>query len=160
MKPRTPERSEGTRFRLRSRRDTERLGRAIGGRLAPGDLVVLSGELGAGKTALAGGIARGLGVADDVAITSPTFALVQEYEAARGTLLHVDLHRLLGEKEQREIERLGLRERRGEGCVLVVEWGKDAIAWLGGDPALVVDLEMKESGREASLRGPRAAGLG
>ncbi|HEY1959521.1 MAG TPA: tRNA (adenosine(37)-N6)-threonylcarbamoyltransferase complex ATPase subunit type 1 TsaE [Polyangiaceae bacterium] len=141
---------------LKTRRDTERLGRAIGARLAPGDLVVLSGDLGAGKTALAGGIARGLGVAEDVLVTSPTFALVQEYETPRGTLLHVDLHRLLGENAQREIERLGLRERRGEGCILVVEWGKDAIDWLGGAPALVVELDVKGSGRDASLRGPKA----
>ncbi len=144
---------------LRTRRDTERLGRAIGARLAPGDLVVLSGELGAGKTALAGGIARGLGVAEEEPVTSPTFALIQEYETPSATLLHCDLHRLLGEGERREIERLGLRERRAEGCILVVEWGEDAIAWLGGDAALVVRLAIGKSGRDATLSGPRAAGL-
>ena len=140
---------------LKTRRDTERLGRAIGARLEEGDLVVLAGELGAGKTTLAGGIARGLGVAEDVPVTSPTFALVQEYETPKGTLLHCDLHRLLGEKERDEIERLGLRERRAEGCILVVEWGAGAIDWLGGDPALVVELSIATSGREAALRGPK-----
>jgi len=140
---------------LKTRRDTERLGRAIGERLGPGDLVVLVGELGAGKTALAGGIARGLGVAEDVRVTSPTFTLVHEYETKKGTLLHADLHRLLGERAREEIERLGLRERRDEGCILVVEWGAGAVAWLGGDPALVVELAVRRDGRDATLSGRR-----
>ena len=84
---------------------------------------------------------------------------MHEYETDRGTLLHADLHRLLGENARREIERLGLRERRGEGCIVVVEWGEGAVEWLGGDPALVVKLETAKTGREASLSGPRAAGL-
>jgi tRNA threonylcarbamoyladenosine biosynthesis protein TsaE len=146
---------------LRTRRDTERLGRAVGERLRPGDLVVLAGELGAGKTVLAGGIARGLGVPEDERVTSPTFTLVQEYETERGTLLHADLHRLLGGARAREeVERLGLRERRAEGCIAVVEWGEGAVDWLGGDPALRVELKVgREGGRDATLSGPRAAGL-
>ena len=147
---------------LRTRRDTERLGRAIGERLRAGDLVVLSGELGAGKTALAGGIARGLGVPESEHVTSPTFTLVQEYDTERGKLLHADLHRLLDarpERRREDVERLGLRERRAEGCIVVVEWGEDAIDWLGGDPALVVKLATRRDGRDAELGGPRATEL-
>ena len=117
---------------------------------------VLSGDLGAGKTFLTRAIARELGVPESVRVTSPTFNLVQEYETKKGTLLHVDLHRLLEGDLKREIERLGLRERRAEGSIVIVEWGKDAIAFLGGSPELVVDIEIKKSAREATLTGPRA----
>lgn len=146
---------------LPTRRDTERLGRAIGELLRAGDLVLLSGELGAGKTALAGGIARGLGVPEDERVTSPTFTLVQEYDTARGPLLHADLYRLLepAERTREEVERLGLRERRAEGCIVVVEWGEGAIDWLGGDASLVARLRTRRDGREAELSGPRAEEL-
>jgi tRNA threonylcarbamoyladenosine biosynthesis protein TsaE len=135
---------------LRTRRETQKLGRAIGTKLRAGDLVVLSGDLGAGKTFLARAIARELGVPENVRVTSPTFNLVQEYETPRGTLLHVDLHRLLGKDLQREVERLGLRERRDEGCILVIEWGEDATAFLGA-PNVVVKMKVSRVGREAEV---------
>jgi tRNA threonylcarbamoyladenosine biosynthesis protein TsaE len=140
---------------LKTRRETHKLGRAIAAKLRPGDLVVLSGDLGAGKTFLARAIARGLGVPESVRITSPTFTLVQEYDTTRGTLLHADLHRLLGDKLRAEVERLGLRERRAEGCIVIVEWGEDAIDWLGGGPTLVVKLTTAREGREATLSDAR-----
>jgi tRNA threonylcarbamoyladenosine biosynthesis protein TsaE len=141
---------------LKTRRETQRLGRAIGAKLRAGDLVILSGDLGAGKTFLTRAIARGLGVPESVRVTSPTFNLVQEYETARGTLLHADLHRLLDKALRSEVERLGLRERRAEGCIVIVEWGEGAVDWLGGEPDLVVRMKVARVGREASLSGPRA----
>jgi tRNA threonylcarbamoyladenosine biosynthesis protein TsaE len=144
---------------LETRRDTTRLGAAIAATLGPGDLVVLSGELGAGKTFLARAIARGLGVAAGERVTSPTFTLIHEHETRRGPLLHVDLYRLLDSPASlaTEVARLGLRERRAEGAILLVEWGDPAIAELGGDPALVVELAAAEgTRREATLRGRRA----
>lgn len=144
---------------LRTRRETQRLGRAIGAKLRAGDLVVLSGDLGAGKTFLTRAIARGLGVPERVRVTSPTFTLVQEYETPRGTLLHADLHRLIGRNLRTEVERLGLRERRAEGCIVIVEWGEGAVDWLGGEPDLVVKMSVARVGREAKLSGPRAREL-
>ena len=126
--------------------------------LEPGDLVVLSGDLGAGKTFLARAIARALGVGENV--TSPTFALVQEYATRRAPLVHADLYRLRGPELAVEVVRLGLRERRREGAILLVEWGEDAVAALGGEPALAVSLAITgERERVAILSGPRAGGI-
>ncbi len=93
-------------------------------------------------------------------MTSPTFTLVQEYETARGALVHVDLYRLLGEKLSIEVARLGLRERRAEGAMVLVEWGDDAVEDLGGEPALRVSLSIAgPSARAATLSGLRAGDI-
>ena len=134
---------------------TRRLGRSIAAALRPGDLVLLSGDLGAGKTLLAGAVARALGVSGGV--PSPTFALVLEYETERGPLLHADLYRVLGPALPAEVARLGLRERRAEGAIVLVEWGEDAVAALGAAPALEVKLSVSgPRARVAALSGPRA----
>jgi tRNA threonylcarbamoyladenosine biosynthesis protein TsaE len=143
---------------LPARRDTRRLGAAIAGVLEAGDLAVLSGDLGAGKTFLVRAIARALGV--ETAVTSPTYALVQEYATKRAPLVHVDLYRLRGPGLAAEVARLGLRERRREGAILLVEWGEDAAEALGGEPDLVVSLAIAgELERVATLSGPRADGI-
>lgn len=145
---------------LRTRRESTQLGAAIARVLEAGDLVVLAGDLGAGKTFLARAIARGLGVRG--AVTSPTFTLVQEYATERALLLHVDLYRLRESKTplEQEIARLGLRERRGEGAILLVEWGEDAVDALGGDPSLIVRLRITgDTTRAVTLSGPRRAGI-
>jgi tRNA threonylcarbamoyladenosine biosynthesis protein TsaE len=148
---------------LRSRRDTVRLGKAIARVLEPGDLVLLSGGLGAGKTFLARSIARARGVMGRVRVGSPTFSLVHEYETGTGRLLHVDLYRLLDTRVPLadEIQRLGLREQRAEGAVLLVEWGETADAPLGGDVALLVRLDpgALPNQREARVTGARAAAV-
>jgi len=95
---------------------TEALGRALAGRMGPGDVIALYGDLGTGKTTLARGILRGLGFDGDVA--SPTFPIVQPYEALALPLWHVDLYRI---EDAGEAEELGLDEALEEGA-LVVEW--------------------------------------
>lgn len=143
---------------LASRRDTTRLGVSIAAVMQPGDLVLLSGDLGAGKTFLARAIARELGVPTGVAIASPTFTLVQEYEVPRGVLLHADLYRLRDDstKTSLEIRRLGLAERRAEGAMVMVEWGEGFDRDLGGDVALAVALTIEGEGRKASISGSRS----
>ncbi|MBA4759229.1 tRNA (adenosine(37)-N6)-threonylcarbamoyltransferase complex ATPase subunit type 1 TsaE [Sphingosinicella sp.] len=101
---------------------TDRFGRRLAARLVPGDVVLLSGDLGAGKTALARGILAGLGHVGEV--PSPTFTLVQSYEVpgVRLPVWHVDLYRL---EDPDEVEELGLDEILADGA-LVIEWPERA----------------------------------
>lgn len=119
---------------LPSRRSTLHLAKRLAQVSVIGDLIVLSGPLGAGKTFLVRGMARALGFPAREPVTSPTFALVQELET-RLPLVHADLYRLGAASEVLE---LGLDAAR-EQALVVVEWGENYTAELGGD-ALVVEL--------------------
>lgn len=103
-----------------SAEQTQELGRKIGELLTGGSLVLLMGELGAGKTALTHGIARGLGVGADVPITSPTYTLMNTY-SARVPLYHFDLYRL---NSSDELLDLGFEEYFHGSGVAVVEWAE------------------------------------
>ena len=103
----------------RSEQDTAAIGRELGATLSAGDVVLLHGDLGAGKTAFVRGLAEGLGV-DSQEVSSPTFTLVQEYRGGRLPLFHVDLYRL---NDPREIDDLGLDEIAEDG-VLAIEWAE------------------------------------
>jgi tRNA threonylcarbamoyl adenosine modification protein YjeE len=146
---------------LASRRDTVRLGGRIALALRRGDLVLLSGGLGAGKTFLARAIARALGVRSDVAITSPTFNLVQQYATESGEdLLHADFYRLLEGTTPLDVEigRLGLREQRARGAIVLAEWADGGEAALGGPAELRVALGIEGARvRRAVMEGERAA---
>ncbi len=130
--------------------DTERLGRTLGERLRAGDLVVLSGPLGAGKTVVARGIGAGLQVQG--AVTSPTFVIAREHAAGpRGVpLVHVDAYRLGG---LAELDDLDLDTDLLEAAV-VVEWG-EGLAERLADEHLLLRLERRDDdSRLATLIGP------
>jgi len=113
---------------------TRALGAALAAHLQPGDVVLLSGELGAGKTVLVQGMAAGLGVVESA--TSPTFALLHEHEGSELRLLHADAWRLSSPAEAVD---LALAEEVGDGrSALVVEWGELAAAALPGDHLRIV----------------------
>lgn len=96
---------------------TAAAGRDLAARLRRGTVVLVSGELGAGKTAFVRGLAEGLGI-DTTGVSSPTFTLMQEYRGGRLTLLHVDLYRL----RRDEVDDLGLDELTAGDVATAVEW--------------------------------------
>ena len=100
-----------------SEEETQALGRRFAATLEPGDVVLLSGTLGAGKTAFVRGLAAGLGI-DPTDVSSPTFTLVHEYRGGRLTLYHVDLYRL----DRTAATDLGLEEMGVADGVLAIEW--------------------------------------
>lgn len=104
---------------------TQELAAALAGLACAGDLVVLAGEMGAGKTAFAQGFARGLGI--DEPVTSPTFTIVREYAGEQLALHHLDVYRL---DHLREVVDLGLGEMLDEEAVMLVEWGDAVIPAL------------------------------
>jgi tRNA threonylcarbamoyladenosine biosynthesis protein TsaE len=121
-----------------SEAETAAAGERLAQSLAPGHVVLLYGDLGAGKTAFVRGLARGLG-ADPEEVSSPTFTLVQEY-AGRLTLFHVDLYRL----EEREVDDLGLEELvLGDG-VVAIEWAE---RWRGR-PDDVIEVRIDDVGED------------
>jgi tRNA threonylcarbamoyladenosine biosynthesis protein TsaE len=124
--------------RTRTAEETRSLGAALGPLLRRRDVVVLTGELGAGKTTLVQGVAAGIGASEHVA--SPTFTLVREYTTGRVPLAHVDLYRL--DREQDVID-LALDELEDGERVLLVEWG-DPVAELLADDRLRVELTADE----------------
>ena len=97
--------------------ETAAIARALAADLGAGDVLLLSGNLGAGKTAFVRGLAEGLGIAPDE-VSSPTFTLVHEYRGGRLTLYHVDLYRL----DRTAAEDLGLEEMGVADGVLAIEW--------------------------------------
>ena len=102
----------------RSSEETIAQGREIGARLTPPVLILLSGDLGAGKTTLTKGIAAGLGAAREDDVTSPTFTLVHKYEGST-RVYHVDLYRI---EDLHDFETLGLEDIFSEQAVVIVEW--------------------------------------
>ena len=101
--------------------ETIAFGRSLAELLAPPKLVLLRGDLGAGKTTLVKGIAVAFEAAPEEGVTSPTFTLVHEYRGPRATLFHIDLYRV---DTLRELETLALDDLRSEDSVLLIEWGE------------------------------------
>ena len=125
--------------------DTRSIGERLAPLLVPGDAIALTGELGAGKTMFAQGLARGLGFAGHV--QSPTFTLVREYRSGRLPVVHADVYRL---ERVQDVVDLALEESAEDG-VLLVEWG-DVVEALLPAGHLVVELTVPGPQDERSVR--------
>jgi tRNA threonylcarbamoyladenosine biosynthesis protein TsaE len=108
-------------FTTHSADDTIRLGRDLAEMLQPPKLVLLRGDLGAGKTTLVKGIAEAFEAASEDDVTSPTFTLIHEYHGPAVDIYHIDLYRI---DTQRELETLGLDDLLRENSLLLIEWGE------------------------------------
>ena len=104
-----------------SAEETIAFGRTLAELLTPPKLVLLRGDLGAGKTTLVKGIAAAFDAAAEEDVTSPTFTLVHEYRGPRANLFHIDLYRI---DTPRELQTLGLDDLRSEDSILLIEWGE------------------------------------
>ena len=108
-------------FHTHSSEETIELGRGLAADLAPPKLVLLRGDLGAGKTTLVKGIAEGFHAAAREDVTSPTFTLIHEYRGPDATVFHIDLYRI---DTQRELDTLGIEDLFDQRNVVLIEWGE------------------------------------
>ena len=141
---------------LKSPAATRKLGRLLGAALEPGDFVALTGELGAGKTALVKAIAEGAQISDEA--SSPTFALVNVYRGGRVVLQHLDLYRLSGPAE---LFALGFDDLLAEPAATLCEWADKAQQALPSDR---LDIALEHAGQRArrarlAATGPRGERL-
>src|SRR3984885_6240362 len=133
-----------------SAEETIALGRAFAADLSPPQVVLLRGDLGAGKTTLVKGIAEGFHAARAEDVTSPTFTLVHEYHGATVTLYHIDLYRI---DTERELETLALDDLLAPNCILLIEWG-EKFPRLQREQNLEISLELvgeRENERKIQL---------
>lgn len=127
-----------SKYRTDSPDETCGLGARLGERLKGGEIILLHGDLGAGKTLFTKGVAQGLGADRSVAVVSPSFTLVNVYKA-RLDIVHVDLYRL----DFDEIYELGLEDYMDGDHVMVVEWAEKADAFFSGE---VIDITIEHAG--------------
>ena len=132
-----------------SAEETIAFGRTLVELLAPPKLVLLRGDLGAGKTTLVKGIAAAFEAAAEEDVTSPTFTLIHEYRGPRANLYHIDLYRI---DTQRELDTLALDDLRADDSILLIEWGEKFPRFVR-ERDVEITLEREgESGRRISIR--------
>ena len=133
-----------------SAEETIAFGRALAAKLAPPLLILLRGDLGAGKTTLVKGIAEGFSAASADDVTSPTFTLVHEYRGPRAALYHIDLYRV---DTDRELETLGLDDLMGPSSILLIEWGEKFPRFIRERDIEIVLERMAENERRIQVTG-------
>ena len=135
-------------FTTNSPEETIALGRELASQLDPPKIVILRGDLGAGKTTLVKGIAEGFHAASQDDVTSPTFTLIHEYRGPSATLYHIDLYRI---DTPRELETLGLHDLIAENSVLLIEWGEKFVPFQRERNAEIAIERVSENQRKIRL---------
>ena len=138
----------------RSAEETVALGKKLAKWLAPPKLVLLRGDLGAGKTTLAKGIASAFEAASEADVTSPTFTLVHEYRGPKLRLFHIDLYRI---DTLRQLETLGLDDLVAEDSVVLIEWGEKFERFLRERDVEIFLDRVGENERQISITSNAAA---
>jgi tRNA threonylcarbamoyladenosine biosynthesis protein TsaE len=128
--------------------ETVAFGRTLAKALLPPKLVLLRGELGAGKTTLVKGIAEGFHAASEDDVTSPTFTLVHEYRGPQVNVYHIDLYRV---DTPRELETLGLDDLFAENSVLLIEWGEKFSRFVKEKDVEIALVKVGETDRRITL---------
>jgi len=130
--------------------ETIAFGRTLADLLAPPKLVLLRGDLGAGKTTLVKGIAAAFQAADEEEVTSPTFTLIHEYRGPKANLYHIDLYRI---DTPRELDTLALDDLRSENSILLIEWGEKFSRFVR-ERDIEISLKREgENGRRITISG-------
>lgn len=132
-------------FQTHSADETTELGRRLAAELKPGSIVLLRGDLGAGKTTMVKGIAEGFQAAKAEDVTSPTFTLIHEYRGRAVTLYHIDLYRI---DTQRELDTLALDDLMTPQSILLIEWG-EKFARFAKERDVEIGIEHKGENRRA-----------
>ena len=135
-------------FQTHSPEETRTIGQQIGETLKAGDVIALIGDLGAGKTCLTQGLARGIGIASQEVVNSPSYTLINEY-AGKITIFHIDLYRL---QHHGEIIDLGLEEYLGGNGICIIEWADRMSNLLPANYIQVTMTWVDESTRRIELQ--------
>lgn len=131
--------------------ETLELGRGIGRTLKGGELMLLEGDLGYGKTVFARGVAMGIGIPPEE-VSSPSFTLVHEYRGGRLPLFHVDLYRL--DRPEEDLGSLGIEDILAAGGVVLVEWGERLPPYMRRDAVTVRFHDVGEGSRRIEITSP------
>lgn len=135
-------------YTTKSPQETIELGKKLGEKLLPGDVIAFKGDLGAGKTTLTRGISIGMGLGDNV--TSPTFALVNEYRGGKTPLIHFDMYRI---SDETDLEMTGFFDYLEEGCVAAVEWSENVSGALPKNAIKIIIKRLGDEEREIEIIG-------
>lgn len=137
-------------YRTRSEKETLLLGREIGSNLRRNrKKVLLYGELGTGKTALARGIVEGMGIQDSSVVHSPTFSLVHEYPTESGVVYHIDLYRL---QTRRDLYSIGIEEILAGDSVVIIEWAERLLLSVAKSLTVRIDFGEDPDSRTFHIR--------
>ena len=136
-------------FLTHSPHETIALGRELAQSLPPPKIVVLTGDLGAGKTTLIKGLAEGFKAESRENVTSPTFTLIHEYRGSKATLYHIDLYRV---DSARQLETLGIDDLRDERSLILLEWGEKFERFRNEADAEIRIEHLGENDRRITLR--------